>query len=354
MNQIAPVNTPQLPHIPIPNEMNESNTAAKRTVTARRLANTKNMDYKEWLQVRKQGIGSSDAATACGLNPYMSMLELWLIKTGRVQQNLEEESNGVAPLYWGKQLEPLVAEFYSMHTNHKVRRVNAVLQHPDPDKSFMLANLDYAVVGSDEVQILECKTAGEHGARLWRDGVPLYVLCQVQHQLAVTGKQAAHVCVLLCGHETKIFKVTRSESVIEHIIKAERYFWECVEKDIPPSVDASESAAKAILQLYPAHIPLTVEDLSQNENANLMFDKLIKMKEEIQHKQERFDQLKHQIQMLMKDAERATFIGGSVVWKKSKDAVSLDTKSLLQHQPDLIEQYPLYKPGSRRFNIYTD
>ena len=241
-----------------------------------------------------------------------------------------------------------------MHTNNKVRRVNAVLQHPDPDKYFMLANLDYAVVGSDEVQILECKTAGEHGTKLWRDGVPLYVLCQVQHQLAVTGKQSAHVCVLLCGHETKIFKVTRSESVIQHLINAERYFWECVEKDTPPSVDACESASKAIQQLYPTHIPLTVEDLSQNESANLMFDKLIKLKEEIQHKQERFDELKHQIQMMMKDAERATFSRGSVVWKKANDSISLDTKALLKHQPDLIEQYPLKRQGSRRFNIYQD
>jgi putative phage-type endonuclease len=88
------------------------------------------MNYQQWLEVRKQGIGSSDAATACGLNPYMSMLELWMIKTGRMQQNIEDESAGYAPLYWGKQLEPLVAEYYSMHTNNKVRRVNAVLQHP--------------------------------------------------------------------------------------------------------------------------------------------------------------------------------------------------------------------------------
>ena len=354
MNQIIPITRSQHSHLPVLKEINESNTAAKRTVTAKRLANTKNMDYQTWLEVRKQGIGSSDAATACGLNPYMSMLELWLIKTGRQAQSIGDDSSGVAPLYWGKQLEPLVAEFYSMHTNHKVRRVNAVLQHPDPDKSFMLANLDYAVVGNEEVQILECKTAGEHGAKLWRDGVPLYVLCQVQHQLAVTGKQAAHVCVLICGHETKIFKVTRSESVIEHIVKAERYFWDCVEKDTPPSVDASESAAKAILQLYPAHVPLTVEDLSQNEQANLMFNQFIQLREEIQHQQERFDQLKHEIQMLMKDAERATFANGSVVWKKAKDSVSLNIKALLQHQPDLITQYPLEKLGSRRFNIYTD
>ncbi|AGH34452.1 YqaJ viral recombinase family protein [Acinetobacter baumannii] len=322
--------------------------------TAKRFVETKNMTQAEWLEVRRKGIGSSDCAAACGLNPYMSMLELWMIKTGRIQQNIEDESEGHAPLYWGKQLEPLVAEFYSMNTNNKVRRINAVLQHPDPDKSFMLAILDYAVVGSDDVQILECKTAGEHGARLWRDGVPLYVLCQVQHQLAVIGKQAAHVCVLICGHETKIFKVIRSESVIQHIIQAERYFWECVETDTPPSVDASESAAKAIQQLYPAHVALSVEDLSQNENANLMFDQLIKMKEEIQHKQERFDQLKHHIQMLMKDVERAVFSRGSVVWKKAKDSISLNTKALLQHQPELIELYPLQKQGGRRFNIYTD
>ena len=90
MNQIAQMNTHQLPHLPIPNEMNESNTRAERTVTAKRLTITENMDYQEWLEVRKQGIGSSDAATACGLNPYMSMLELWMIKTGRMQQDIEE------------------------------------------------------------------------------------------------------------------------------------------------------------------------------------------------------------------------------------------------------------------------
>ncbi|HBG83923.1 MAG TPA: YqaJ-like viral recombinase [Acinetobacter radioresistens] len=352
MNQIAPISN-QTVQAGVQTALNPL-TTPKRASSAKRLVNTKDMAYQDWLEVRKQGIGSSDAAIACGLNPYMSMLELWLIKTGRQAQSIQDESSGVAPLYWGKQLEPLVAEFYSMHTNNKVRRVNAVLQHPDPDKHFMLANLDYSVVGSDEVQILECKTAGEHGAKLWRDGVPLYVLCQVQHQLAVTGKQAAHVCVLICGHETRIFKVTRSESVIEHIVQAERYFWECVETDTPPSVDASESAAKAIQQLYPAHVPLTVEDLSQNENANLMFDQLIKMKEEIQHQQERFDQLKHEIQMMMQDKERAVFTHGSVVWKKAKDSISLNTKALLQHQPELIELYPLQKQGSRRFNIYTD
>ncbi|MFC1395078.1 YqaJ viral recombinase family protein [Acinetobacter junii] len=332
------------------------NTQPRKTKapTAKRLANTKQMNYQQWLEVRKQGIGSSDAATACGLNPYMSMLELWMIKTGRMQQNIEDESAGYAPLYWRKQLEPLVAEYYSMHTNHKVRRVNAVLQHPDEDKHFMLANLDYAVVGNDEVQILECKTVGEYGAKLWRDGVPLYVLCQVQHQLAVTGKQAAHICALICGHETKIFKVTRNETVIKYLINAERYFWECVEKDVPPDVDASESATKALQLLYPAHVPLSTTDLSEDTKANQDFEQLLKQRHLIEQHQASFDQLKHQIQAKMQDAERATFKTGSVTWKKSKDSVGLDSKALLQQHPEFLQQFPQNKQGTRRFQIYAD
>jgi hypothetical protein len=34
--------------------------------------------------------------------------------------------------------------------------------------------------------------------------------------------------------------------------------------------------------------------------------------------------------MLMKDAERAVFTGGSVTWKKSQDSISLDSKALLK------------------------
>ena len=49
----------------------------------------------------------------------------------------------------------------------------------------MLANLDREIVGNDAVQILECKTAGLFGARLWKEGVPEYVQLQVMHQLAV-------------------------------------------------------------------------------------------------------------------------------------------------------------------------
>ncbi|MGE6330394.1 YqaJ viral recombinase family protein [Psychrobacter pacificensis] len=332
--------------------------SASRAMTAKRLVNTKDLSREDWLRVRKQGIGSSDAAAACGIHPYLSMLELWMIKTGRMTSDIDASSNngidGYSPLYWGNTLEPMVAKYYQEQTGNKVRRVNAVLQHPDPNKAFMLANLDYAVTGSDDVQILECKTAGEHGAKLWRDGVPLYVTCQVQHQLAVTGKTAAHICVLLCGHEAKIYKVERDERLIESIMEHERLFWHYVATDTPPTPDHSESASRALKLLYPKPKPSSKIDLSADDGANSLFAKLLNHRMSIEALEQRHDQIKHQLQTLIKDNEVAIFDKGAISWKRSKDSVGLDSKAVIKAHPELLIQFGKTKQGSRRFVVLSD
>ena len=40
-------------------------------------------DHNAWLDMRKQGIGGSDAGAIMGLNAYKSPYELWLEKTVR-------------------------------------------------------------------------------------------------------------------------------------------------------------------------------------------------------------------------------------------------------------------------------
>ena len=328
--------------------------SANASTTAKRLINTKHLSHDKWLEIRKQGIGSSDAAAACGIHPYLSMLELWMIKTGRMESNLDESIEGYSPLYWGNTLEPMVAKYYQEQTGNKVRRVNAVLQHADPDKAFMLANLDYSVVGNDEVQILECKTAGEHGAKLWRDGVPLYVTCQVQHQLAVTGKQAAHICVLLCGHEAKIYKVERDEQLINSLLWHERLFWQYVKTDTPPTPDHSESAARALKQLYPTPKPASKIDLRKDDGANKLFEQLLSYRASIEDIEQRHDQVKHQLQTLIADNEVAVFSMGAISWKRSKDSVALDSKAVIKAHPELLTQFSKTKHGSRRFVILND
>jgi len=318
---------------------------------ALRLVSTKGMNREQWLKVRKQGIGASDAAAAVGLNPYQSPLELWMIKTCRDGLLPAPDPDDIhTPLYWGNLLEPKVAEAYAKATGNKVRRVNAVLQHPDADKPWMLANLDYSVVGNPEVQILECKTTGLNGARLWADGVPEYIQCQVQHQLAVTGKQAADVAVLICGQELQVHRIERDEAVIKQLIELERAFWHQVETDTPPDADGSDSADQALRALYPhddgeaLHL---IEDVALNGD----FSEMLDIRERLARLAEREARLKQRIQQRMGDAARAYFMDGQVSWKRSKDSTVLDTDALLKAQPALLQQFPKHRAGSRRFLV---
>lgn len=326
-------------------------TKAAANKPALRLVDTKGMAREEWLRVRKAGIGSSDAAAAVGLNPYQSMLELWLIKTGRdTELPSIDPQDDTHPAYWGTLLEPYVADHYMRKTGRKVRRVNAVLQHPDTDKTWILANIDREIIGCPDVQILECKTAGEFGSRLWKFGVPEYIQCQVQHQLAVTGKQAADVCVLLCGQDCQIHRIERDEELITHLIELERRFWHYVETDTPPPTDGSESAARALQCLYPRDAGNTV-DFTEDEGLSSVFTELLAARATREQFEQREAELKQQIQEHMGEASRATFAGGTISWKRSKDSTALDVTTLLKAQPELLQAFPLIKPGSRRFVI---
>ncbi|MPV71440.1 YqaJ viral recombinase family protein [Burkholderia sp. BE17] len=318
---------------------------------ALKLVNTQELSRDDWLAVRRTGIGGSDAAAAVGLNPYMSPLELWLDKTGRADGlPRPDPADTTSPTYWGTLLEPIVAAVYTQQTGNKVRKVNAVLRHPTIP--WMLANIDREVIGARDVQILECKTAGEFGARLWRDGVPEYVQLQVQHQLAVTGKSAAHVAVLICGQALEVHRIERDDTLIGRLIELEARFWQqFVETDTPPPADGSESADRALRHLYPGDGGTI--DFTDDRGLSSVFADLVAVRAEIETRQQLEAQFKQTIQQAMGDAIRAVFETGSVSFKRSKDSSSVDLDRLLADHPSLEQQYAISKPGSRRFLVST-
>lgn len=329
----------------------QTTLATSRPSPALRLIKTTDLNRDQWLDIRRSGIGSSDAAAAVGLNPYKSQLELWMEKTGRGGALPQVDPNDEAsPMYWGTLLEPIVAAHYTKRTGNRVRRINAVLQHPQ--HPWMLANLDREVMGCPDVAILECKTAGLNGARLWKEGVPEYVHLQVMHQLAVTGKQAADVAVLICGQELQVHRIERDEQMIAQLIDLERAFWRYVELDQQPPADGSDSADTALRCLYPRDSG-RVLDLSMETDMSAAFSDLLAVRQVLANNEELESQLKQRIQQRMGDATRAVFEAGEVSWKRSKDGVSLDVAKLLKDQPNLMSSYAQLKPGSRRFLIHT-
>ncbi|QIL80835.1 YqaJ viral recombinase family protein [Diaphorobacter sp. HDW4A] len=314
---------------------------------ALRLVSTRDMPRETWLDVRRQGIGSSDAAAAVGLNPYQSPLELWMHKTGKADLlPVIDPHDETSPMYWGTLLEPIVAAHYTKRTGNRVRRVNAVLGHPQIP--WMLANIDREVVGASDVQILECKTAGINGAKLWKEGVPEYIQLQVMHQLAVTGKQAADVAVLICGQELQIHRIERDETMITQLIALEAQFWEMVQTGQAPAADASDSSALALRSLYPQDSGDTV-DLSEDEPSCGAFAQLVHVRKLLQDWEAQEALLKHQIQQRMGSASHATFTHGAVSWKRSKDGKAFNAALFEKEHPALAKTYTIAKPGSRRF-----
>ena len=316
---------------------------------ALKLVKTNDLSREDWLSVRRNGIGSSDAAAAVGLNPYKAQLALWMEKTGRddlfAPIDVNDEST---PVYWGTLLEPIVAASYVKRTGNRVRKVNAVLQHPD--HPFLLANLDREIIGVPEVQILECKTAGVQGARLWKDGVPEYVVLQVQHQLAVTGKRAADVAVLIGGQELQIHRIKRDDLLIERLIQLEEVFWGYVQSDVAPPVDGSDSADQALRRLYPNDVGSTV-DFSQDLEMSAAFSDLVAVRQTLDTQTKLEALLKQRIQQRMGEASKAVFETGDVTWRRCKDGVEIDLTKILTDHPDYQETYAIPRPGSRRFLV---
>lgn len=198
----------------------------------------------------------------------------------------------------------------------------------------MLANVDREVVGCRAVQLLECKTAGEFSARLWRDGVPEYVQLQVQHQLAVTGRQAADVAVLICGQKLEVHRIERDDGLITRLIELEANFWRYVETDTPPPpADGSESADRALRCLYPG-AGGTV-DFTGDRRLSSIFADLVAVRAEIETRQQTEAQLRQTIVHAMGEADHAQFETGSVSYRRSRDGLTTDIKRLLADHPDL-------------------
>ena len=111
---------------------------------------TAGMAREEWLRLRKNGIGGSDAGAVCGLNPYSSPMNVYRDKTTDETDDTDSES-----MRQGRDLEDYVAQRFTEATGLKVRRSNKMYR--SVEYPFMLADVDRLVVGEDAG--LECKTA---------------------------------------------------------------------------------------------------------------------------------------------------------------------------------------------------
>lgn len=200
-------------------------------------------DHDEWLQIRKQYIGGSDAGAILGMNPYSSPYSVWAEKTGHIPGF---EGNTITKV--GNYLEEFVAKMFEDETGKKVRRCNFTLvndQYP-----WACANIDREIIGEDA--LLEIKTTNSYvNVKQFRNGeYPEQWYAQMTHYLAVTGKKKAYLAVLSECREFRTFELERDENEIAALMDAEKAFWSKVQNNTPPIPDGSDSCSDAIKYIF--------------------------------------------------------------------------------------------------------
>lgn len=300
---------------------------------------TKNMSHEEWLDLRKTGIGGSDAGAVCGLNPYVSSIGVYLNKIGKAPEVEDNEA-----MRQGRDMEDYVARRFSEKTGLKVRRSHQLYrskEHP-----FMIADVDRMIVGEDAG--LECKTVSAYGADKWKDGqIPVHYLLQCLHYMAVTGKKTWYIAAVILGVDFQYRKIEWEEEMISKLIEVEQRFWEqFVCSGHMPDPDGTEACSESLTKYFNkakkgTAIPLIGFDERLNRRELIL--------QQIESLETEKRQIEQEVRCYLQKNETAFNENYRVSWF-NVETNRLDTKQMKEEHPDLYQKF-LKKTVSRRLQI---
>lgn len=201
----------------------------------------------EWHAVRRTGIGGSDIAAICGLNPYTSPLEIWHTKRGVVVPRPDDAVLSEAAEN-GRDLEPFVASRFTRKTGLPVLEYPGTLRRPDIP--WLLVNLDRLTLEGDHHGVLELKTRSSYALSDWEDEPPADVQVQVQWQLAVTGWPFGWTACLIGGQRTIVHRLERDEQMIADLVSIGEEFWGWVQDGTPPPLDGTPATGDLLDRLH--------------------------------------------------------------------------------------------------------
>lgn len=198
--------------------------------------------------LRRSGIGGSDAAAILGVSPFSSALACWQEKRG-----LGEIREASERMVWGSRLERAVLDGYAEDTGRPVRKTGRRFRR-HVAMPFLIGHPD----GEADDRLLEVKTTARLDERWGPDGssvIPAHYFAQVQHYMVLTGHTLCDVAVLVGGREMHLYSVPADQEFQSAMLEEERAFWDLVREGTPPDPDGSESAREALRRMFPMSIP---------------------------------------------------------------------------------------------------
>lgn len=302
---------------------------------------TNNLTREEWLKYRTGGIGGSDVSIIAGINPFKSVHQLWLEKTGQVETEQTESEFA----HFGTLLEPIVRKEFTERTGIKVRQKHMLLQ--SEEYPFMYADLDGVINEDGELAIFEAKTASQYKMDTWEEDVPAGYILQVQHYMAVTGAKKTYIAALVGGNHFVYHVVERDEVMIAKIIAMEKYFWEThVLGGVEPIPDGSEATTNYFNSKFSNSNGQIIE---LPEEALAICEEYERLSEELKALETAKSAAANQLKSYLKEAEAGTVGDRKIVWKQIFKS-SLDQKRLKEEKPDIYNGY-VTQSSYRRLSV---
>ena len=303
------------------------------------ITKVKTKNHEEWLQLRSQYIGGSDAAAVVGMNPFASPYALWAEKTGK-----KPGFSGNLATEVGTYLEEFVAQLFAAETGKKVRKCNHSFLNSD--YPFAIANIDREIVGEDAG--LEIKTTNSLNLKKFKNGeYPANYYCQCVHYMAVTGKKRWYLAVLIGNNEFKWFMIERDEAEIAALMNAEADFWECVKNGTPPAIDGSKATTDTLTTIYAESNDAEAVDFALYRNDLIVYTSLSRSIKKLQAEQ---DEVANRIKAYMGEAAKGFCDGFTVSWA-SANRTSFDSKRFAEENPHIDLSGYYKKSNYRTFKI---
>ena len=297
---------------------------------AQLIANTAKMNRADWLKLRRDGIGGSDASAIARVNKYSSPIMVYMDKLGLYIPEKSERVQMAARM--GNELEPIIRRLFVEKVNEereekglpalKVIHRKAIFAH---DKyNWMRTNLDGIVYDPELGQgVFEAKTAHYMLRDEWEgEDVPNQYFIQVQHNMAVMNMDYAWLAVLIGGNDFRYYFIKRDQEFIDYLIMIEQAFWNNhILQRIPPEMIGNDAEKEMLAEQYPNSREIdgyitTLPNvcIGHAERADALKQIMKELKEELTAEE-------NEIKAIMGDTETAFAGDHKITWRTSSNGV---------------------------------
>lgn len=252
-----------------------------------------------WLELRQPNLNSTEVSALFGINPYLTLFELW----HRKKDNLTVDFEGNERIDWGARLEKVIAKGIAEDEGWKIRKMDEYKYDPDLRLG---SSFDYQIGDNGHLEIKNVDAMIFKDGWLVEDGqieAPPHIEMQVQVEMAIGEFAFNYIGGLVGGNSVKLLKREPDEKVITAIYKKTAWFWNSILENKEPKPDFSRDA-DTIRRLYSQAEAGKVLDVRGNADVQGWADKYKQLSAQKKEIETQIDEIKSHLIIFAGDSEK--------------------------------------------------